>query len=134
MMNKPKKKVLIIDDDPDIRESVRLAINELDYFDIEVAESPDVISGIEQLKKVKPDIVILDLHMQDKSGFDFMDIMHKSNYFTQTKVIMLTVDDSLKNIFKAEEKGIDAYYFLGKPFNITDLQSLVLSICLPTKT
>jgi DNA-binding response OmpR family regulator len=133
-MIKPKKKILVVDDDARIRESVRLAVQEQDFLDIDVVESSNVASGIVQLKKMKPDIVILDLHMPDKSGFDFLDIMHKDQRLAKTKVIMLTVDDTFKNIFKAETKGIDAYYFLGKPFNISDLQAMVLEICLPIKT
>jgi DNA-binding NtrC family response regulator len=133
-MSKPKKKILVIDDDARIRESVRLAVQEQDFFDIKVVESSNVIAGITQLKKLKPDVVILDLHMPDKSGFDFLDIMHQDKLFAKTKVIMLTADDTFKNLFKAEGKGIDAYYFLGKPFNISDLQAMVLKICLPLKT
>ena len=133
-MSKPKKKILVIDDEVHIRETVRLAVQEQDFLDIDVVESSDVASGIVQLKKTKPDIVILDLHLPDKSGFDFIDIMYEDKRFSQTMVIMLTVDDTLKNIFIAERKGIQPYYFLGKPFNISDLQAMVLEICLPIKT
>ena len=133
-MSKPKKKILIVDDDAHIRESVRLAVQEQDFLDVDVVESSNVASGINQLEKIKPDIVILDLHMPDKSGFDFLDIMRKDKRFANTKVIMLSADDTFKNIFKAEDKGIDAYYFLGKPFNISDLQAMVLEICFPSKT
>jgi len=132
-MTKPTKKILVVDDDADIRESVRLALEEQDYLNVEVTESADVASGIHQMKNINPDIVILDLHMPDKSGFDFMDIMRKNTLFAKTKVIMLTADDTLANIFKAENKGIGVYRFLGKPFNISDLQALVLSLSLPIK-
>jgi hypothetical protein len=44
---------------------------------------------------------------------------------------MLTADDTLANMFKAENKGIGAFHFLGKPFNISDLQALILSLSLP---
>jgi DNA-binding response OmpR family regulator len=133
-MSKPIIKLLIIDDDADIRESVSLAVKEQDYLDIEVTESSDAASGVEQLEKVNPDIIILDLHLPDKTGFEFMDIMHKNKRLAKTEVIMLTVDDTLENVFKAEDKGIDRYHFLGKPFNISDLQALVLRICMPVKT
>ena len=133
-MAKLTKKILIVDDDAAIREAVSLALEEQDYLNIEVTESADVASGIQQMKDTNPDIVILDLHMPDKSGFDFMDIAHKNKRFAKTKVIMLTADDTLGNIFKAEDKGIGAYHFLGKPFNISDLQALVLSLSLPIKT
>lgn len=132
-MNKPKKTVLIVDDDADTRASVRLAVEEQDYLDIDVTESSDVTSGLEQLEKLGPDIVILDLHMPGKNGFDFMDMLHKTKHSDKTKVIMLSVDDTLNNIFVGEGKGIDAHYFLAKPFNISDLQALVISLCLPLR-
>jgi DNA-binding response OmpR family regulator len=132
-MTKPTKKILIVDDDADIRESVRLTLEEQDYLNVEVTESADVVSGIQQMKDINPDIVILDLHMPNKTGFDFMDIVNKTKRFDKTKVIMLTADDTLGNIFKAEHKGIGAYHFIGKPFNISELQALVLSLSLPIK-
>jgi two-component system phosphate regulon response regulator PhoB len=129
-MAKPTKKILIVDDDADIREAVRLALEEQDYLNIEVTESADVASGIQQMKAIKPDIVILDLHLTDKTGFDFMDIMHKNKRFAKTKVIMLTADDTIENVLKAELEGIGSYNFLGKPFNISELQALVLNLSL----
>ncbi|MEO8105146.1 MAG: response regulator [Candidatus Saccharibacteria bacterium] len=132
-MTKPTKKILIVDDDADIRNAVRLAVEEQDFLDIVVTESADVASGIMQMNAIHPDIVILDLHMPKKSGLDFMDIVHNDETFAETKVIMLTADDTLDNIFRAEDKGIGAYHFLGKPFNISDLQALILSISLPIK-
>ena len=129
-MTKPTKKILIIDDDASIREAVRLTVEEQDFLNIEVTESADVASGIQQMKAIKPDIVILDLHMPDKTGFDFMNIVHKDKLLAKAKVIMLTADDTLGNLFKAEHKGIGAYHFLGKPFNISELQALVLDLSL----
>jgi DNA-binding NtrC family response regulator len=129
-MTKPTKKILIIDDDASIREAVRLTVEEQDFLDVEVTESADVASGIQQMKAINPDIVILDLHMPGKTGFDFMDIAHKNKLLAKSKVIMLTADDTLGNLFKAEHKGIGAYHFLGKPFNVSDLQALVLDLSL----
>ena len=128
---KPTKKILIVDDDADIRNAVRLAVEEQDYLNIQVTESADVNTGIQQMRQVKPDIVILDLHMPVEDGFDFMKIMNKNKRLADTKVIMLTADDTIANIFNAEHKGIDAFHFLAKPFNVSDLQALVLSLCLP---
>ncbi|HEY4964046.1 MAG TPA: response regulator [Candidatus Saccharimonadales bacterium] len=133
-MTKPTIKVLIVDDDAAIRESIRLALQEQEYIDIEVTESTNATSGIQQAKRINPDVIILDLHMPNKSGWDFMNILHKDIRLANTRVVMLTADDTLDNVFKAEKKGIGAYQFLGKPFNIVDLQALVLSITLPIKT
>lgn len=131
-MSKPIKKVLIVDDDSDIRQSVRLALEEQDFMRFEITECADAASGLDQLIKLKPEIVILDLHMPGKSGFDFMDVMRKDKSLSNIKVIMLSADDTIPNIFEAEDRGIEAFHFLGKPFNISDLQALVLSLSLLT--
>jgi DNA-binding response OmpR family regulator len=133
-MTKPVKKILIVDDDAGSREAVRLALEEQDFLNIEFAESSDVTSALKQLKDIKPDIIVLDLHLPGKNGFEFMDIVHKNKLLGSTEVIMLTADDTLENVFKAEYKGIETYHFLGKPFNISDLQALVLILSLPIKT
>lgn len=133
-MTKRSMKILIVDDDADIRDAVRLSLEEQNYLAIDVTESSDVVSGIEQMRIINPDIVILDLHMPGKTGFDFMDLMNQDKNLARTKVIMLTADDTLANIFKAEDKGIGAYHFLGKPFNVSELQALVFSLGLPIKT
>ncbi len=133
-MTKPVKKILIVDDDAGSREAVRLALEEQDYLNIEFAESSDVTAALKQMKDIKPDIIVLDLHLPGKNGFEFMDIVHKNKLLGSTEVIMLTADDTLENVFKAEYKGIKTYHFLGKPFNISDLQALVISLSLPIKT
>ena len=133
-MTKLTKRILIIDDDTDSREAVRLAVEEQDYLNVDVTESADVDSGIQRMIDTHPDIVILDLLMPNKTGFDFMDIAHKNKLLAKTKVIILTANDTLSNIFKAADKGIGAYHFLGKPFNVSDLQALVLSLSLPITT
>jgi CheY-like chemotaxis protein len=82
------------------------------------------------MKVIRPDIIILDLHMPDKTGFDFMDIVRKDRLLAKSKVIMLTADNTVSNMLKADYKGIDALRFLGKPFNISELQALVLDLSL----
>jgi len=128
------KRVLIVDDDTYSRDAVRLALEEQDYLHIEITESADVNSAIQQMRNIHQDIVILDLHMPGKDGFDFMEIMHQNKRFATTEVIMLSADSSIDNIFKAEKRGIGVYRFLSKPFNICDLQALVFRLSLPIKT
>jgi DNA-binding response OmpR family regulator len=127
-MAKPTKKILIVDDDADSRQAVSLSLQEQDYIRIEISESADVDSAIQQMKNIKPDIVILDLHMPGKNGFDFMNIINKTKTFANTKIIMLTADDTSDTVFKAVNVGIGAFQYLNKPFNITDLHALVFGL------
>ena len=132
-MDKLKMKILIVDDDAASRESIRLALEEQEYIDIEVTESANATSGIQHAKRINPDVIILDLHMPNKNGWDFMNILHKDIYLAKTRVIMLTAYNTHDNAYKAEKKGIGEYQFLAKPFNIADLQALVLGLVPPIK-
>ena len=57
-MTKPNKKILIVDDDADIRNSIRLALEEQDYVNAEITESPNVDEAVQQVKDNAPDIII----------------------------------------------------------------------------
>lgn len=130
-MTKPTMKILIVDDDASVRAAVRLTVEEQDFINVKVTESVDVASGLKVLNAWRPDIIILDLHMPGKTGFDFMDIALEAKLLAKTNVIMLTADDTLGNLFKADDKGIGARHFLGKPFEVSELQALVYSLALP---
>ena len=124
------QKALVVDDDDDTRLAIRLALQEYEYLHVEVTESKDAASAVKILNEIHPDIIILDLHLPDKSGFDVMDIIVKNKPFAQTHVIMITADNTIGNVFEAEARGIATNHFLGKPFNISDLQALVLNLSL----
>jgi CheY-like chemotaxis protein len=63
--------------------------------------------------------------MPEKTGYDFMDEINADKSLKDTQFIMLTGDDSMTNLFKAESKNIKPYRFIGKPFEVSDLQALV---------
>jgi DNA-binding response OmpR family regulator len=121
-------KVLVVDDDTDIRNSIHLALEEQNQITVEITESANVASGIQQAKAINPDVIILDLHMPNKNGWDFMNLLHKDARLAKTRVVMLTADGTDYNSFQAEKKGIGSYQFLAKPFDITELQTLVLNL------
>lgn len=126
-----KAKILIIDDDSDIRNAVRLTLDSELEVNHTFIEADSVGSGLKALKTLMPDVVILDLHMPGKDGFDFLDDIRKNESFPLTKVIILTADDRLKNLLHTENKGIDAYHFMGKPFANDALKAMVLSLIVP---
>ena len=126
-----KAKVLIVDDDADIRSAVRLTLESELGARYTFSEAANVTSGLKALKSSRPDVVILDLHMPGEDGFDFMNKQKKDSSLPKTKMIILTADDSFKNLWKAENRGINAYHFMGKPFVSDELRALVLSLVLP---
>jgi two-component system alkaline phosphatase synthesis response regulator PhoP len=117
-----KAKVLIIDDDADVRSAVRMTLESERGAKLSFLEADNVPSGLKALKSANPEVVILDIHMPGEDGFDFMNRLKQDESLPQPKIIMLTADDSIKNVWRAEKKGIDAYHFIGKPFRSDDLQ------------
>ena len=125
-----KAKVLIVDDDADIRRAVRMTLESEPVVSYAFTEAGNVVSGLEALKSTGTDVVILDIHMPGKNGFDFTHKLEKDKSLPLAKVIILTADDSIKNLLKAESKGVDAYHFIGKPFISDELRATVLSVVL----
>ena len=82
------KKILMIDDDADFRESIT---NLLEARGYEVAAAADGKEGIEKAKANKPDLILLDVMMTTKSeGFDVARELHKLDSLKGTPVIMIT--------------------------------------------
>ncbi len=87
-MKSPKEyKVLIIDDDPFILEMYVLKFKE-SGFTIEIAR--DGKEGLEKIKEVKPDIVLLDIVMPFLDGFEVLRTLNKEKVLQNMKVILLT--------------------------------------------
>ncbi len=102
------KKALIVDDEYEAREFVR-AILEPDGWDIAEAEDGEI--GLEKARSLKPDLMVLDVQMPNKSGFDVFTEVIKDPDLRATKVIMLTgVAEKVGIQFSAEDVG----EFLGK--------------------
>lgn len=119
------KKLLLIDDEDTIRDSIRMALEDQDLISFEFFESTNVSDGLIMARQIIPDVIILDLHMPDMTGFDFMDLVAKDSSLSTCQVIMLTADDTIENIIAAERKSISPFRFISKPFDTLQLQAVV---------
>lgn len=110
-------KAVIIDD----LENARLALKaDISSYcpEIEiVGEAEGVVSGVKLVKEVKPDLVFLDIQMNDGSGFDFLEISDTSNF----KVIFTTASDQ----FAIKAFKYSAVDYLMKPI---DPDELILAV------
>lgn len=113
-------KVLIADDDPNVREIIRL------YFrqqQIELIEAPDGDTALAMLGEVKPDIVILDVMMPGLDGFETCrEIMKRC----EIPVIMLTAKNDEFDRVLGLELGADDY--ITKPFSPRELVARIKAI------
>ena len=107
-------KLLIIDDEAEFAATLcrRLQLRNIDALDAHSGEA-----GLAVLPEVQPNIVILDLKMQDMSGLDVLEQIKA--YDSNIEVIMLTGHGSVQAGMAAREKG--AFDYIIKPVDLSDL-------------
>ncbi len=99
-------RVVLIDDSPIIRLGLRSALE--DYADIAiVAEAGTAAEGVAATTRHKPDVVLLDLHLPDKSGFQACRELLKAR--PQTQVLILTSNSNERNVQEAMMAGAKGY-------------------------
>ena len=107
---KPKKRVLLVDDDREIVESMRIAL-EASGYDILVAR--DGNQGLVMVERDDPDLVILDMMMPKRSGFLVLEKVRRTRP-VPLRVIMITANEGSRHKAYAEMLGVDDY--IRKPF------------------
>ena len=112
-------KVLIIDDEPDIREIISIAFN-LRWPEASVLTAGSGAQGLEITREEKPDIIILDVTLPDAEGFE---VCKQIRALTDAPVVFLTARDSEVDKVKGLEAGADDY--IVKPFNHLELLARV---------
>lgn len=115
-----KRRVMIVDDDPDARELIENILSSEGYELIKVSNATEVGLKAAQLT---PDLILLDFLMPDINGFDVCKAL-RDNELTRSIPIMavtcLSKEDDIERIF---ECGADEY--LPKPFKVEQLQEKV---------
>lgn len=112
-----KPTILVIDDELGPRESIRMIFkNKYNVIPVESGER-----GIEVIKKIKVDVIILDLKMGGKNGIETLEEIRK--YDERVPVIILTGYGDMESARKAMHFGV--IEFMTKPFDIPELESIV---------
>ena len=115
-----KKTVLVVDDQPHI---VRLIQVNLEKEGLNVVTAGDGAEGVAKFRQVHPDLVILDVIMPRKDGFEVLREIKADGQYGETPVIMLTVKTHNADIVEGLKEGAELY--LPKPFHPKELVSLV---------
>lgn len=116
-----KKTILIIDDEIDLQELIKLTLRSRGYH-VEVACNG--IEGLEKLKTVNPSLIILDMNMPKMGGLEFYKTICYNDNKPRTPVLVLTARANMEQLFK--ELNIDG--FMAKPFEIDELLKEVETI------
>jgi len=121
-MEKAAKRVLVIDDEPEITRAVRLTIT-LQEPSWEVVEAHSGRDGLARLGEADFDLVLLDLMMPDMSGYE---VLEEIRSFSDVPVIILTVRDDELDKVRGLELGADDY--IVKPFGHLELMARIRSL------
>lgn len=115
------RRILIIEDDPDIANLVSLHLSELD-FDVEIAS--DGVSGLGRASEGDHELVILDLTLPGLDGLEICRRIRSGS--TYVPILMLTARDSEVDRVLGLETGADDY--LAKPFSVLELLARVKAL------
>ena len=105
-----RKRVLLVDDDREIVESMKIAL-ESNGYDVVVAR--DGNPGLAMAEREDPDLVILDMMMPKRSGFLVLEKLRRTRP-VPVRVIMITANEGSRHKAYAEMLGVDDY--IRKPF------------------
>ena len=99
------KKILVIDDDQGILDFV----DELLSFRFQVLKAIDASTGLQLAEAEKPDLVILDLGLQNQSGHDICRVLRARPETKHIPILIYTGADDIENLTQAFEQGADDY-------------------------
>ncbi len=116
------KKILIVDDDVEIIESVRYALEGAGH---EVVVARDGNQGLALFERENPDLMILDMMMPKRSGFLVLERIRRSRE-TPLPVIMITGNEGSRHKAYAELLGVNDY--IRKPFPMDRLLESVSNL------
>jgi len=112
-MDNYKYKILIIDDEPQIRRLLKMALESNDY---KVSEAINAKEGLLQSTMTRPDVILLDLGLPDNGG---LSVLKQLREWSTIPIIVLTVQDDEQTKITALDGGADDY--ITKPFNTGEL-------------
>jgi len=117
-----KKNLLIIEDEENIARAQELIL--ADEFNVSVAK--DGAEGLRKAKKLKPDVIVLDLMMPKMNGIEVCKSIKSDKSLSHTKVVMVTAKNKPEDELKGMDTGADDY--IMKPFEADELKHVISQV------
>jgi len=117
---KDRAQILVVDDDPSIRELVKLYL-EKELFEVRLADRGD--RALEEFRRLPPDLMLLDVMLPGLDGFEVLKAVRKTS---RIPVIMLTARDETFDKVLGLELGADDY--ITKPFDGKEMAARVKAV------
>jgi len=118
--------LLVVDDEPDVRLLVRLALERVGYDVVEATGGEDAIDA---LTRTLPDCVLLDLRMPGVDGWAVLDHLRTSGTIDQVPVVVQSAH--ARGVTESQVLAAGARAFLAKPFSVSGLLATVDRVLRP---
>jgi len=115
--------ILVVDDDPAIREMVGMALTRVGY---EMLEAGSALEARQIISSQRPDLILLDWMLPGQSGFELARQLNKDNSHPTPPIIMLTARGQEEDKIAALEAGADDY--VSKPFSVSELLARIKAV------
>jgi DNA-binding response OmpR family regulator len=119
----PKAVVLVADDDPEILSLLSIRLNRAGYTVVEAVDGEQTLARV---REHYPDVVVLDVMMPGKNGWEVAKELRHDARFKEIGIIMLTAIGEKINEMTSPLYGADAY--IDKPFEFADLEAKIKQV------
>jgi len=117
--------VLICDDEPSLRELIRISLD----GPYQIVEADDGEESLEIARRLRPDVVILDMMMPRRSGLEVLTALRKEKEMSKTRIIVLTAQPAARE--DAMREGADVV--MVKPFEPEQISAAVEEVLADTR-
>ena len=118
------KELLLVDDEPGIRESVQAYLEDNDGWNVIAASNAD--EAWQSIESQTPDLIISDIMMPEVNGYEFLAKLKEDPRYRSIPVVFLTARGMTSDRIQGYEAGCDAY--LSKPFDPEELEAIVKNL------
>jgi two-component system KDP operon response regulator KdpE len=115
-----KAKILIVDDDPDLRRALKIRLRANHY---DTVHASDGYSAIAMAQKEQPNLIILDLGLPAGDGFVVLERLQENDVLSGIPVIVLTARDPQSNEHRTIQAGAAAFF--QKPADNNELLDVI---------
>lgn len=123
-MSNPKKPVILIaDDDPEILTLLGIRLSKQGYA---IIEAQDGNSALEKARRERPDLVLLDVMMPAKNGWEVAKALREDDSLQKMGIVMLTAIGERVNEMTSPLYGADDY--VDKPFDFSQLEKKIRAV------
>ncbi len=115
-------KVLIVDDEENIRHLLKRTLEDFEDYDVEILTAENGAKGLDIIKEHKPELVFLDVMMPEMSGYEVSRAAKYELKLDNVYIVMLTAKGQKIDKDKGIDVGADLY--MTKPFNPNDIMEI----------